>query len=517
MRTRDRIRRLCLFTLAAAAAAAAPSAAAPKPNVILILADDLGYGDVGCYGATKVRTPNIDRLAKEGRRFTDAHAASSVCSPSRYALLTGRYPFRVGNLWGPLGLRSPLVVETSRLTLARVMKDAGYATACLGKWHLGFGRKAPVDWNRPLRPGPLELGFDYYFGIPVVSSGPPFVYVENDRVVGWTADDPFVYGQRADTRAFPEKMGLDQIGGARAAHKLYDEEEVGTTLKTKAVEWIGQHHDAPFFLYLATPAIHHPFTPAPQFRGTSECGRYGDSIHELDWVVGEVLAALEKHGLADQTLVIFTSDNGGMLNQGGQDAWKAGHRLNGDLFGFKFDAWEGGHRVPFIVRWPGHVPAGTTSDQLVGHVDLLATMAALVGRALGPDDGPDSFNLLPAFTGSPEQPIRDHMVFCPSLPENIALRDGRWVYISARGGGGFAGQKIGEHLLGGPAATRFTREINSDIIDGRLRPDAPPAQLYDVAADRCEAKNVYRENPEVAARLKARLEALRAADRTAPR
>jgi len=487
-----------------------------RPNVVLINADDLGYGDIGCQGATKVRTPNIDRLAAEGRRFTDAHSASAVCTPSRYALLTGQYPFRKGNLWGPVMLRSPLVIDTNRLTVARVMKDAGYATACFGKWHLGFGAAGPTDWNKPLSPGPLELGFDHYFGMPVVNSHPPFVYVEDRRVVGWTPDDPFVMGRKAATREFQEKMGLEVIGGARAAHALYDDEQVGTTLKDKAVAWIGAHRDRPFFLYLATTAIHHPFTPAPRFRGTSGCGRYGDFIHELDWIVGEVLSALETNGVADRTMVIFTSDNGGMLNQGGQDAWKAGHRLNGDLFGFKFDAWEGGHRVPFLVRWPGRVPAGTTSDALIGHVDLLATIAALVGRKPGPEDGPDSFNLLPAFTGDPAKPVRDTMVFCPSRPANIAIREGRWVYISAQGGGGFTGQKIGEHSLGGPAATRLTGGVNSDMVDGKLREGAPPAQLYDLAADRAQARNVHDEHPDVVARLKARLEAIRSAPRSAP-
>ena len=246
---------------------AAFAGAQDKPNIVLIFADDLGYGDVSCYGATKVRTPNIDRLAKEGRRFTDAHSASAVCTPSRYALLTGRYPLRRGNLWNPVFLKTPLVVDPERLTFADVAKEAGYATACIGKWHLGFGTKTPTDWNGELKPGPLELGFDYYFGVPVVNSHPPFVYVENHRVVGLVADDPLVYGKKSIAKVFDEKMGLDQIGGGAAAHRLYDDEQVGTVLVKKAVEWIDEKKDEPFLLYLSTTNIHHPFTPAPPIQG----------------------------------------------------------------------------------------------------------------------------------------------------------------------------------------------------------------------------------------------------------
>jgi arylsulfatase A len=206
---------------------------------------------------------------------------------------------------------------------------------------LGFQKKSPIDWNKPLEPGPLELGFDYYFGIPIVNSHPPFVYVENHHVVGLTADDPFVYGKKAETREFDEKFGLNAIGGAKAAHALYDDEKAGTTLTAKAIEWMKKQKQ-PFFLYLATTNIHHPFTPAPRFRGTSQCGRYGDFIHELDWIVGQVTKTLDEMGVADNTLVIFTSDNGPMLNRGGQAAWRAGHHMNGDLLGSSSMRGKGG-------------------------------------------------------------------------------------------------------------------------------------------------------------------------------
>ena len=336
--TRILITTVLLAPLPALHAADAPKTGA-RPNIILILADDLGYGDVGCYGATKIKTPNIDRLAREGRVFTDAHACSAVCSPSRYGLLTGEYPFRIG-CYGPLMCQSGLIVAPSRLTLASLLKQHGYATACIGKWHLGFGVKQP-DWNGELKPGPLELGFDYYFGLPVVSSHPPFVYVENHRVVGLDPNDPIVFGGQAETDPFPEKFNKG-ISRGKAAHALYHDEEVAATWAKKSTDWLRQNKDRPFFLYLATTAIHHPFTPAPRFKGTSEAGPYGDYVQELDWTIGEVLNTLDELQLRDNTLVIVTSDNGGMLNGGGKTAWQAGHRLNGDLLGFKFGAWEGG-------------------------------------------------------------------------------------------------------------------------------------------------------------------------------
>ena len=486
-----------------------------KPNIVLIFADDLGYGDVGCYGATKVKTPKIDRLASEGRRFTDAHSASAVCTPSRYALLTGEYPFRK-NVWGPVMNPSPLVIEPSRTTVASLLQGQGYATACFGKWHLGFGRQPKPDWNADLKPGPLELGFDQYFGIPVVSSHPPFVWVEDHRVVGLDAADPLVYGGKAVTQEFPEKMLAPAMSGAKAAHALYRDEEVGSTLTEKATAWMRGHSEKPFFLYFSTPHIHHPFTPGPKFKGSSQAGIYGDFIQEFDWMVGEVLRTLDELKLRDNTLVILTSDNGGMLNIGGQEAWKLGHRLNGDLLGFKFDAWEGAHRVPFIARWPGKIEAGSTSAQLICHVDLLASFAALTGAKLTAADAPDSFNVLPALVGKPSQPIRTELVLAPLKEKNLALRDGRWLYIGAQGGGGFNGKKPGDHLLGGPGALKFTGELNSDIVDGKFKPAAPAAQLYDLEADRSQSRNIIREHPEQAALMAKHLADLQQQPRSAP-
>ncbi len=491
-----------------------PSAFSAQPNVIVIFADDLGYGDTSCYGATKVRTPHIDQLAREGRRFTDAHTASAVCTPSRYCLLTGEYAFR-GDHWSPVFLKVGLIVDPQQTTVADVMKRSGYATACIGKWHLGFGSGAP-DWNGELKPGPLELGFDYYFGMPVVNSHPPFVYVENHRVVGLDPNDPFAYDTVAETPIHEEKMGIDQIGGAKAAHALYDDTYVGTTLANKAVTWIKENKNDPLFLYFATTNIHHPFTPHPRFQGTSEAGRYGDFIHELDWIVGEVTRTLDEEGIADNTLILFTSDNGGMINLGGQDAWRLGHKQNGELLGFKFDAWEGGHRVPFIARWPGKIPAGTVSDQLISNVDLIATLAALTEQDLQEEEGSDSFNILPALTGDPEKPIRDHLAFAAQRRTHLSLREGDWMYIPAQGGGGFSNPNVGTHPFGGYPALHFAGQVNSDMENGKIKPDAPKAQLYNLREDLHQTKNVIQENPEIALAMSERLSKIVSSKGTRP-
>lgn len=491
-------------------------AADQPPNVVLIFADDLGYGDLGCYGATKVQTPNIDQLAAEGRRFTDAHSVSAVCTPSRYALLTGQYPVRASGgrgVWGPAPITSKLIIDTEKTTIADVFKSSGYDTAVVGKWHLGFGEETN-DWQEPLRPGPQDLGFDYYFGMPVVNSAPPYVYVENDRVVGRDPDDPLVYLGRGATGATPitpippeaANRSPNAFGGAKQAHKLFNDYQVGTTFAKKSVTWITEHKEKQFFLYLATTNIHHPFTPATRFQGTSECGLYGDFIHELDWIIGEILKCLEDNGLSENTLVIFTSDNGGMFNFGGQAAFKAGHRQNGNLLGFKFGVWEGGHRVPMIVRWPGKVKAGTTSDQLIGNVDLLATFAALTGQKLDKTQQADSVNMLSALVDEPEEQIRDHLVLAPNKGTHLSVRKGKWMYIPRQGSGGFGGKTPDSHTFAGPAAASFVGSVNSDIIDGKISNDAPPAQLYDLEADVNQTQNLYSDQPDVVEKLKSLLE-----------
>lgn len=498
---------LSAWTCVAAEPSATSTPKTSRPNVVLILADDLGYGDTGCYGATKIKTPHLDRLATEGLRFTDAHSASAVCSPSRYALLSGEYPFRA-NMWGPLAAASKLRVDTRRATLASLFKSAGYATACIGKWHLGFGDQDQPDWNKDLKPGPLECGFDYYYGLPIVSSFAPYVYVENHRVVGLDPNDPLKYGGTVEgTMKWPEK-GLNGMSGGKAAHELYREDQLATVLTDKATTWLKSNKEKPFFLYYATPHIHHPFTASEKFRGTSECGRYGDFVQEFDDMVGQVMRTLDDLGVADNTLIIVTSDNGGMLNQGGQDAWKAGHRINGDLLGFKFDAWEGGHRVPFLARWPGRIKPGSVSNQLLALIDLPASFGSMLGAKLNPGDFPDSVNALAVLDGSATQPIRDRLIISPFHATHLTLREGKWLYIGVRGGGGFTSTKPGDHALGGPAALKFAGETNSDIANGKFKDDAPQAQLYDLQADPSQTTNVIRHHPEVATKMAATLKEL---------
>ncbi|MEN8847121.1 MAG: arylsulfatase [Akkermansiaceae bacterium] len=478
-----------------------------RPNVVLIFADDLGYGDLGCYGATKLTTPNIDKLAAEGKRFTDAHSSSAVCTPSRYGLLTGEYPFRGANgkgLWGPAPITSSLLIPTDTITIADVFKNSGYDTAVFGKWHLGFGEGAN-KWEEPLRPGPQDLGFDYYFGMPVVNSAPPYVYVENDRIVGSDPDDPIKYlGRSAKkdevtpiTPIKPEEAQRNGnfFSGAKKAHALFNDYEVGTKLTEKATEWIKSRKEKPFFCYFSTTNVHHPFTPAKRFQNTSESGVYGDFVHELDWIVGEVMKTLEETGVADNTLIIFTSDNGGMFNLGGRAAAELGHKINGNLLGSKFGIWEGGHRVPFIAKWPGKIAPGTVSDQLTISVDLLSTFAALTGQKL--EDSKDSINMLPALTGTPDKPLRTEMFITPNKPSHMAYRKGKWMFIPTQNDGGFRGSKPGQHAWGGPAVTKLVGTPNSDIENGKLKKGAQKVQLFDLEADVNQTKNVAKDHPEL--------------------
>ena len=345
------------------------------------MADDLGYGDLSCYGAEKVRTPEIDSLSRQGVLFTDAHSPSAVCTPTRYGVLTGRYCWRTHLKYDCLFGHDPLLIEPDRPTVASLLRSAGYATACVGKWHLGFGKSQP-DWNGELKPGPLETGFDYYFGVPVTNAQAPYVYVENHRVVNLDPRDPIRLGPDSKTNV---------MEGGKAAR--FKPEELALVQTRKAVDYIERNRDRRFFLYFTPTNVHGPYTPNPRFRGTSECGVYCDSIRELDWSVGEILRTLDKCGLAGNTLVIFTSDNGGLYTR---DAYDRGHRCNLDLLGQKTDVWEGGHRVPFLARWPNRIQAGARSDELICLVDFMATAAAVTGVQLPYEAGPDSCNVLPA-------------------------------------------------------------------------------------------------------------------------
>lgn len=461
--------------------AALHAADAPKPirNIVVILADDLGYGDLGCYGATKVKTPNIDGLASAGMRFTDAHSPSAVCSPTRYGLLTGRYAWRTRLKQGVCQPNDGLLIEQGRTTLPSLFKNQGYATAVVGKWHLGFGDPRP-DWNGELKPGPLEVGFDYYFGIPVVNMWQPVVFVENHRVVGLDPSDPI-------SKVLPYSM----IGGTAARIPL---EHIDIPQTEKAVAWIESvPKSTPLFLFFATNTIHEPCIPHPRFKETSECGPRGDCINEHDWCVGQILDALDRTGRAKDTLVIYSSDNGGVGPYVNGKSPLEGprtddHSPNGDLRGRKWRNYEGGHRVPFIVRWPGHTPAGTTSSQLVCLTDVLATCAELVRVPLPDDAGEDSFSFLPLILGKqrtkPYGPLIMH-----DVQGAFAVREGSWKLMVGLGG---------DDKAPAPSAAE------------------PTGQLYNLGDDLGETKDLYTQKPEVVARLSALLQKIRNDGRSRP-
>lgn len=463
------------------------AASNPRPNIVLILADDVGYGDLGCYGATKVKTPNLDRLAREGARFTDAHATASVCTPTRFALLTGRYAWRQPGTGIAPG-DSPLLINPDTVTLASALKSAGYATALVGKWHLGLGATKP-DFNADLKPGPLELGFDHAFFIPATGDRVPCVYVEDHRVVGLDPADPITvsYGTRigdAPTGAeHPEWLiikgdrnhsdtivnGVSRIGFMTGGHRArWFDETIADTLTHRAVTYIErQTAEQPFFLFLATHDIHEPMVPNPRFRGTSECGWRGDVIHQLDWTVGEVLAALERRGLARDTLVIFSSDNGGAIKDTYDDGTNALHALqspNGALRGQKGHLYEGGHRVPFIARWPARIPAGRESGALLGLVDLLPSFAALAGHALPVGAAPDGVDLHSALLLEAGAKARGPLVLQGNREAPLALRAGDWVLIEKRPSG---------HEL---------YNLRSDLAETHDLAQAEPARVKELAA-----------------------------------
>lgn len=481
---------LFLVTFAGVSVLAAAQAAGEKkqalPNIVIILADDLGYGDVSCYGATKVKTPHIDRLAKEGMRFTDAHSPHSVCTPTRYALLTGRYAWRTWVRHRCVWSDDPLLIDTDRLTLPKLLKSAGYQTACIGKWHLGFGspdspgwdtQKGP-DYNRPLKPGPLEVGFDYFFGIPHVGQF-PHVFIENHRIVGLDPKDPIhiVLDKRNEDReSYRERRNITPwhtFTGGEAAR--YKHEELAIRLTEEAVDWIERQKHEPFCLYFAQRNVHAPVKPHPRFAGKSEIGAYGDFILELDWSVGEILQALDRKGFTDNTLVLFSSDNGA-VQRGHRPAYIVdynGHKANGPLRGQKTEVYEGGHRVPLVARWPGHIEAGSRSDALVALIDLLATTAVLLGRDLPDGAGPDSFSFLHELIGGkPAGPVRNHLVMSSNDDNGYwAMRQGDWKLILGRHGGG---------SIGPPNPVDET---------------TPAGQLYDLGKDLAETRNLYEEQP----------------------
>ncbi|MCA9162697.1 MAG: arylsulfatase [Planctomycetales bacterium] len=494
-----------LFLGSAALAKDAPSSS--KPNIVLIYADDLGYGDVGCYGASRVETPNMDRIAREGIRFTDAHSPSATCTPSRYAMLTGEYAWRRQGTGIARG-DAAAIIRPGRETLASLLKTAGYSTGVVGKWHLGLG-DGNVDWNGVIKPGPLEIGFDYCYLIPATGDRVPCVYVENHRVVGLDPNDPIQVsfgkpvGDEPTGREHPELLkmhpshghdqtiinGISRIGtmtGGRSARWV--DEDMADVITGKATAFIEKHRQEPFFLFFSTHDIHVPRVPHQRFAGQTGMGPRGDVIAQLDWCTGEILKTLDRLDLAENTLVILSSDNGPVVDDGYKDqavAKLGDHRPAGPLRGGKYSAFEGGTRVPMMVRWPQRVKPGESSA-LVCQIDLMASFAELTDQTLADDAAPDSANVLPALLGEASQG-REHLVEHAGV---LSLRKGDWKFIEPGKG------------------PRVNRNVN--IETGQV----PQGQLYNLANDLGEQNNLAAEHPEKLAELSAMLKQIRQAGRS---
>jgi arylsulfatase A-like enzyme len=493
-----------LTALLLAPLAALHAADSPKPNIVILYADDLGYGDVQCYNPErgKIPTPHIDKLAAQGMRFTDGHSSSGVCSPSRYTLLTGRYHWRtrlqasIVPLWG-----APLIAP-DRVTIATLAKQQGYHTACIGKWHLGWDWPIPEDraalfkekpkgeatateahravwrevFSQPIGAGPTTRGFDSYFGTDVPNH-PPFCFIENNRTDGIPSD--FLDA---------ELLKNNQASIQGPALKNWTLEPILPALGDRAVKFIADSalKVEPFLLYLPFTSPHTPLSVNEEWKGKSGLNLFADFVMETDAVVGRVLDALEKSGEAENTMVIFTADNGCAPYIGAGDLEKRGHYPSGPLRGYKADAWEGGHRVPFIVRWPGKVKPGSTCDQLVQQADLIATFAEVFETQLPDNVGEDSFSLLPLLKGD-DRPVRETAVNC-SIGGVPSVRQGQWKYIAAPGSGGW----------------------------GKGGDQSQPVQLYNLADDLGETKNLAAAMPEKVAEMKALLEKLITDGRSAP-
>jgi arylsulfatase A-like enzyme len=488
-----------------------------RPNIVLIIADDLGYGDLGCYGSTKIKTPNLDRLAAEGVRFTQGYAPSATCTPSRFSLLTGEYAWRQkARKNSILDGDAPLCIEPGRLTLPAVLKQAGYTTGIVGKWHLGLGDGATkVDFNGKVSPGPLEVGFDYCHIIPATVDRVPSVWIENHKVVGLAPADPIVVSyvtnisdeptglqrpdllkQKADKQHSDTIInGISRIGflkGGKSAR--FKDEELATTVVAKLVAFIERHKDAPFFLEVGLFEPHVPRVAEPPFVGKSQTGVRGDVIQQLDWQVGEIMQALERHRLASNTLIFVTSDNGAILFDGYYDRSVEdlnGHDPQGGLRGWKYLVFEGGCRVPLIARWPAKIKP-RVSHQIFSLVDFLATLASITGQKVPKATAPDSMDLSQVLLGKTEKHVRDHTVL-HGISDMLALRRGDWKYIPANAKGHVGGMGNGAD----PSQARFAAS--------RI----PEPLLFNLATDPNETTNVIKQNPKVAADMLALLDTLK--------
>ena len=489
------------------------ASAAAKPNILFILADDLGYGDVGCYNPeSKIPTPNLDRLAREGMRFTDAHSPSTVCTPTRYSILTGRMAFRTGMRGVFTGAGGPCMIEKTRLSIGGMLQRQGYTTALFGKWHIGmtFHDKAGrpihqnglpavkrIDYSRAIPDAPTHRGFDHFFGtVCCPTTDWLYAFIEGDRV-------PVPPTRIVDRGPLPKHpYSRDNRPGMIAPG--YDLEEVDMVFLDKSLRFLETHAKQsprkPFFLFHSMQAVHLPSFPGTAFKGKTKSGPHGDFIFEMDHIVGELMKALDKHGFAKNTLVIFSSDNGPEVPT--SIAMRRDHEHNGarPWRGVKRDQWEGGHRVPFIARWPGKIKAGSTSAQTICLTDLMATVAAITGAKLPNNAAEDSFNILSALLGA-KKPVREFTLH-QTISLALAIRSGDWKYLDHRGSGG----------------NNYNRGGEWGMKQFALPEQAPaaPGQLYNLKTDPGETTNLYFKHPKIVKTLKAKLEQFKKTGRSAP-
>jgi len=476
-----------------------------KPNIIIIYADDLGYGDVSSYGATRLKTPNIDRLASQGLRFTNAHCTSATSTPSRYSLLTGEYAWRRKGT-GVLPGDASAIILPGRITLPSVLKTAGYSTGVVGKWHLGLGHEGGPDWNGEIKPGPLDIGFDYSFIIPATGDRVPCVFVENRRIVGLDPTDPITVNYKEKTGSWPTgkenpellKMhpshghdmtivnGISRIGymtGGKSA--LWTDEDIADVITGKAVDFIEDNKDNPFFLYFATHDIHVPRVPHPRFAGKSGMGPRGDAILEFDWSVGEIVNAVKRLKLTKNTLIIVTSDNGPVVDDGYKDQaveLLGSHKPAGPLRGGKYSAFDGGTRVIFITSWKGEIKKGVT-DALLSQIDLMASFAGLTGASVPEGAGPDSRNHINTLLGKTSEG-REWLVEHSSSGK-LSIIKGDWKYIEPG-----PGVKI---------------QVNTNTETG----NDPMPQLYNLRTDIGEKNNLAPENQTIVNELTELLQSIK--------
>lgn len=489
----------------------------PTPNVIVIMADDLGYGDLSCYGATSLQTPHIDKLASEGIRFTNGYCSASTCTPTRYSMLTGNYAFRTKRT-GIAPPNSPAIIKPGTETVASILKRAGYRTGVVGKWHLGLGGKGGPDWNGELNPGPLEIGFDSCFLLPTTNDRVPQVYVEDHKVLNLDPADPLWVGRKKPsedhhtgvTHREVLKMdwshghnmtihnGISRIGFYTGGHKArFRDEDLADKWVEKSNEFLQQNADKPFFLFFASHDLHVPRMPHERFQGSTTMGYRGDSIIQLDWCVGELMKTLDRLELAEKTLVIFCSDNGPVMDDGYKDdaLEKLGsHRAAGIYTGGKYSVYEGGTRTPFITRWKGKVEPAT-SDKVVCTIDIAASLAALTGQALADEACVDSFNVMDAFLGNSNATGRDHLL------------------QQDNGQNGTFGLRVGDWKL-----HRYPKkkQFNTIVEQKLTRTKVPGFQLFNLKDDPAEKNNVIADHPKIAKQMKQRLEKIKADGRTRP-